>query len=264
MRPVKPEEINKIASIDEISKLLKISKSKLRYYDEIGIINNKRKSDKKNAYRIYDRADLIQLMDFLLMRNLDISIKEIIHTNTLPTSEQCQELFNIVKKNQDKIQQIITANNELMQKVLCMQQYLDLEKTEYIETKNIDIVNIKEFHLWTPDHLHAWLERPYTRSYCFICANGNPSEIVEGLADAQHFESDIMWKRGDNENITYLECLTNTEYAYPTKNNLDKHFQHLKENGYDYERIICKYILTKIDEETQKKLDVYQTWIQLK
>ena len=58
MRPVKPEEINKIASIDEISKLLKISKSKLRYYDEIGIIHNKRKSDKKNAYRIYDRADI--------------------------------------------------------------------------------------------------------------------------------------------------------------------------------------------------------------
>ncbi|NBI64510.1 hypothetical protein D3Z38_16025 [Clostridiales bacterium] len=59
-------------------------------------------------------------------------------------------------------------------------------------------------------------ERPYTRSYCFICTNGNSSEIIEGLADAQHFDSDIMWKRGDNENI------------------------------------ICKYILTKTDEETQK------------
>lgn len=264
MHVITPEEINKIVSIDEISKLLDIPKSKLRYYDEIGIINSKRKNGKKNAYRIYDRADMIQLMDFILLRNLDVSIKDIIHTDSLPINEQCQQLFNIVKENQNKIQKIIMANNELMQKVLFMQQYLELEKIGYMETNSINISNIKEFHLWNPDHMHAWLEQPYTRTYCFICSD-NSSEIVEGLANAQQFKSNIIWKPDDSENdIVYLECLTYTAYAYPNVNNLDEHYEYMKKNGYNFEKIICKYILTKQDEKTGKKMDVYHTWIQLK
>lgn len=60
-------------------------------------------------------------------------------------------------------------------------------------------------------------------------------------------------------NVSHIQ-----DYAYPNANNLDEHYEYMKKNGYNFEKIICKFILTKRDEKTGKKMDVYHTWIQLK
>ena len=50
MKPIQNEEVNIVASIDEVSKLLNIPKSKLRFYDQSGIIHSKRISSESNAF----------------------------------------------------------------------------------------------------------------------------------------------------------------------------------------------------------------------
>ncbi len=66
--------MEKLYSIQEVSKRLGISKDTLRYYDRIGIASPSRKD---NRYRSYSRDDLIDLMNIQIMRYADFSLDEI-------------------------------------------------------------------------------------------------------------------------------------------------------------------------------------------
>ena len=61
-------------SIQEVSRILGMSKDTLRYYDRIGIVSPSRKD---NRYRRYSRDDLIDLMNIQIMRYADFSLDEI-------------------------------------------------------------------------------------------------------------------------------------------------------------------------------------------
>lgn len=61
--------------IGDVSKLIDIPKSTLRYYDEKGIISPIIKGE--NGYRYYSGEQLIILKEIKIMRNMDISLGEI-------------------------------------------------------------------------------------------------------------------------------------------------------------------------------------------
>lgn len=61
--------------ISEVSKLLKISASKLRYYDKIGLISPEIRKD--NNYRGYSQQQIIEIKRVLLMRRLGFTLSEI-------------------------------------------------------------------------------------------------------------------------------------------------------------------------------------------
>ena len=66
--------MEKLYSIQDVSKILGMSKDTLRYYDRIGIVSPSRKD---NRYRRYSRDDLIDLMNIQIMRYADFSLDEI-------------------------------------------------------------------------------------------------------------------------------------------------------------------------------------------
>lgn len=61
--------------IGEISELLKIPRSTLRYYDREGIISPKFR--KENNYRYYTRAQIITIKKISTMRKLGLTLDEI-------------------------------------------------------------------------------------------------------------------------------------------------------------------------------------------
>lgn len=63
-----------IYSIQEVSRILGISKDTLRYYDRIGIVTPSRE---ENRYRRYSKDDLIDLMNIQIMQYADFSLDEI-------------------------------------------------------------------------------------------------------------------------------------------------------------------------------------------
>lgn len=61
-------------TVNQISKLSKISTDSLRYYDKIGIVSPKRG---ENGYRYYDERDLILLKYITVMKYAQFSLAEI-------------------------------------------------------------------------------------------------------------------------------------------------------------------------------------------
>ncbi|MGF9698530.1 MerR family transcriptional regulator [Paenibacillus sp. MABNR03] len=66
--------MEKIYSIQEVSRMLGIPKDTLRYYDRIGIVSPFRE---ENQYRRYSKNDLIDLMNIQIMQYADFSLDEI-------------------------------------------------------------------------------------------------------------------------------------------------------------------------------------------
>ncbi|MCA0754816.1 MerR family transcriptional regulator [Paenibacillus sp. N4] len=66
--------MEKLYSIQEVSRLLGIPKDTLRYYDRIGIVSPSRE---KNRYRRYSKDDLIDLMNIQIMQDADFSLDEL-------------------------------------------------------------------------------------------------------------------------------------------------------------------------------------------
>lgn len=66
--------MEKLYSIQEVSRILGISKDTLRYYDRIGIVSPSRE---ENRYRRYSKDDLIDLMNIQIMQYADFSLDEI-------------------------------------------------------------------------------------------------------------------------------------------------------------------------------------------
>lgn len=65
--------MDKLYSIQEVSRLLGIPKDTLRYYDRIGIVSPIRDN---NRYRKYIKTDLIDLMHIQIMQYADFSLEE--------------------------------------------------------------------------------------------------------------------------------------------------------------------------------------------
>ncbi|WP_113671485.1 MerR family transcriptional regulator [Vallitalea guaymasensis] len=66
--------MNRRISLSEMSKLLNISKHTLRYYDKIGLITP---SYDSNGYRYYSIDHYYVLSTIKLLREMDVSIKDI-------------------------------------------------------------------------------------------------------------------------------------------------------------------------------------------
>ncbi|MEX2416429.1 MAG: MerR family transcriptional regulator [Paenibacillaceae bacterium] len=66
--------MEKLYSIQEVSRILGMSKDTLRYYDRIGIVSPSRED---NRYRRYSKDDLIDLMNIQIMQYADFSLDEI-------------------------------------------------------------------------------------------------------------------------------------------------------------------------------------------
>ncbi|KAB2328646.1 MerR family transcriptional regulator [Cytobacillus depressus] len=66
--------MEKLYSIQEVSRILGIPKDTLRYYDRIRIVSPSRDD---NRYRRYSRDDLIDLMNIQIMQHADFSLDEI-------------------------------------------------------------------------------------------------------------------------------------------------------------------------------------------
>ena len=67
--------MNELAKIRDISVKYDISARTLRYYEDMGLITSTRSDD--YAYRLYNEAAVQRLEQILILRKLNISIKDI-------------------------------------------------------------------------------------------------------------------------------------------------------------------------------------------
>ena len=93
-----------LQTVSHVSKTFGISAQMLRYYERSGLIKSLRKND--YAYRIYDAENIKRLQQIVILRKLQIPVKQICVILNNPNAATATEIF---KKNISEIQNEITA-----------------------------------------------------------------------------------------------------------------------------------------------------------
>ena len=93
-----------LQTIRQISSDYGISRRMLHYYEEIGLIKSRRKHD--YAYRVYDEDAIARLQQIILLRKLQIPMKQI---KQILDNQDAVTVIEIFKKNVSELDEEITA-----------------------------------------------------------------------------------------------------------------------------------------------------------
>lgn len=105
--------MNELIKIRDISTKYDISARTLRYYEDMGLITSSRSED--YAYRLYDKTAVRRLEQILILRKLNISIKDIQRIFNTSGSEVVLEVLG---KKVDAIDEEVSLLHELKEIVL--------------------------------------------------------------------------------------------------------------------------------------------------
>ncbi|HCA29778.1 MAG TPA: MerR family transcriptional regulator, partial [Ruminococcaceae bacterium] len=105
--------MNELIKIRDVSVKYDISARTLRYYEDMGLITSTRSDD--YAYRLYDEAAIQRLEQILILRKLNISIKDIQRIFNTSGSEVVLEVLG---KKVDAIDEEVSLLHELKEIVL--------------------------------------------------------------------------------------------------------------------------------------------------
>src|SRR5690625_7231705 len=107
--------MDKLYSIQEVARILGISKDTLRYYDRIGIVSPIRDTNRCSKYM---KTDLIDLMNIQIMQYTDFSLEEMkgkfnFHMMKNVDNVYCDELeLSLDAKNEEKSTKINNMEKE--------------------------------------------------------------------------------------------------------------------------------------------------------
>ena len=97
-------------SIGELAKLSGASVRSLRFYEEAGLLNPER--DPANGYRRYSEADVDRLQEILLLRRLDVPVRDIaplLSTSKAGRRTVLQHHLTALKRERDRLNTLITT-----------------------------------------------------------------------------------------------------------------------------------------------------------
>ena len=93
-----------LLSISQVSKDYGVTTRMLRYYEQIGLLESNRKED--YAYRVYNEAAIKQLQQIIILRKLQIPVKQI---KEILNNQNAVEVVEIFKQNISELDERITA-----------------------------------------------------------------------------------------------------------------------------------------------------------
>lgn len=93
-----------LLTISQVSKMHGISARMLRYYEQVGLISSTR--NEGNAYRLYDESALKRVQQIIILRKLQIPVKQICVIMNSPDAVKAIDIF---KQNLNELDSEITA-----------------------------------------------------------------------------------------------------------------------------------------------------------
>jgi len=124
-----------LITASQVSKVFGVSTRMLRYYEQIGLIESNRKDD--YAYRVYDDAAIKRLQQIIILRKLQIPIKQI---KNILNNQDAVTVIEIFQQNVDELDVKITALSAV--KSILARFIEELQKKADIHLK-FDLLNDK-------------------------------------------------------------------------------------------------------------------------
>lgn len=120
--------------INEVEHIVGLSKKSIRYYEEEGLINPKRKSE--NDYRIYTEKDINKLKIIKFLRELGVPIRELklLNENKMSLQECMNERLKKINNEEEKFEKIKNMCIEISKS---NESFTSINITTYFEKINI-------------------------------------------------------------------------------------------------------------------------------
>ncbi|MGF7141689.1 DNA-binding transcriptional MerR regulator [Anaerotaenia torta] len=197
----------------------------LRYYEEIGLIQSRRTKD--YAYRMYDDANIKRLEQILILRKLNIGIKDIRRIFSTAGSEAVLEVLG---QKVNDIDEEVALLHELKAIVLTFIRQIeqaDFSKASdikqlYDRAKEIETQFINAEYTGNPSPVHRLFEVTEKLEERAVSRLSIPDNVLRRMLQNVYF----IW--GSNEGISVAEELGRRYglFVYHTCENRAKHSQN--------------------------------------
>lgn len=132
-------------TVKQISELTGISIRTLQYYDQIGLLSPKNKSEA--GYRLYQEEDVDKLQQILFFRELDFPLKEIKAIMENPRFNKIEAYHKqkeLLKEKYERMGRLITLLEKLEKGEKCMDSFKEFGLSEYFNALQVFQENNKE------------------------------------------------------------------------------------------------------------------------
>ncbi len=177
-------------TISELARLAGVSVRTLHHYDHIGLLQPSGRS--QGGYRLYQRAQLYQLQQILLFKELDFTLPQIRQMLSAPDFDLCASLRQQQQWIRERQLQLDTLQHTLSQTLASLEQQHMSNKTPSFEGFSDKALQEEAVERWGDEARQSqatWASKPGTEQQA-LQAQGE--QLAEQFAALRHLPPDAQ------------------------------------------------------------------------
>ena len=254
--------------INEVAKIFNVSVPTLHYWEQEGLFTISR--NEENQYRQYEMADLFNIWEIRLYRDLDISIKEIKQILNSDLDVQMETYHRQEKLINEKIKQLKFVQQEVRKQVRCGDEAIALDKAGIAPGKPdmnyfVGTPSTMEYGLTYPNDggmmitADATGRDEYTRGICLDTLK--QMDKVDFVPPEARDYKDIAEPLPVSPDKDYMEFLLKININNYQDNNLSEVRSQLRKQGCQTGKVYARYLL--MGGSLPDRYEYYHAWIEI-
>lgn len=250
--------MKRLYSIGEVSELLDIPRSTIRYWDAEGLIHAAR--EEENGYRLFDIDAIFQVYDINFYRKLDIPMKQMKNLY----SKSLNEMYDILAETEQRLDHekkiLEQKHKEVLSRKKQLKEMIDSEPDKFPEEE----IPFQKIVVAASDNL--LYSKEYLKNYSsfVIYFPENNQNSIYGFCTDEHTKelpgSQTIWQNDPAKK--YVRFLLKVEVNNTKNNNLSEVKDRLQKQGYRLGQTIGQYLLTHTTKE-KISFEYYRAWIEV-
>ncbi|MGX7025260.1 MerR family DNA-binding transcriptional regulator [Vagococcus hydrophili] len=245
-------------SIGEIAKLFDIPASTIRYWEDKEIFASRRNDD--NDYRTFNMQSMIELLDVIFYRNLNVPIHKMKHFN----KHSPETIYRILQDTGEEVEQELKTLQHKLAGIKHRKEQLEelfALKNRGYQVETFEIEKIVSVDMSNKEDIQVQLE--FLSNFVLYRAEGVDEKTQMGISVPKDYDrqKEILWEK-PSSNRKYITCLIECDAEDLEKNNLEEHIQKVSKQGYQVKQVISTYLATASDEY-DIAVDYYKGWIEV-
>ncbi len=240
-------------TIGEISKLLGIPKSTLRYWESQGLLRMPRGME--NNYREYNHGSIYTISDLAHFRCLGMSLQDMKRLPKQSPGDLSSSLIALEQDLDERLQELYTSKEYINKKLSCIEEYNRLSEHQYQE----EIPDYDSIFRFSIDDSNAWSIYIKDQYQSILLYDPGKDEIETGLLVATSDNHTRIWSK--NNQSEYLSFILKVDYSAPSVEAFRPFTEHIASRGYEVTNILARYLFSAWDE---KYLDYYKAFAEVK
>lgn len=237
--------------INDILRLTTLKKSTIRYWERKGLLNFNRNQD--NNYRLIDSRTLLDILDIVFYRNLNIPIKKlkmILHQKPEITYEA------LVKSEQilvDELNKIMTQMKILEHKKQSLEELFQLQKKPSSASFPMNFSYVEQLSLSSIEHVSRYSKSP--TNFVLFFSQSSTRIYQEGIIVDKIISNHLLFEKKEQE--IFFGGLLEVDNLDYKNNNLEI---LLKQANLSTDTTSIAQYLASGKSETGQTIDYYKCW----